>query len=82
MVTFFVRQRVGLVRCQARQRASTRSLIRLPGDDAAESFPAYLQELAAWAVNGVIAVLSMSGLFDGPAIMLFDGLPATGSRVL
>jgi hypothetical protein len=30
-----------------------------------------------WSVR-----MSMSGLFDGPAIMLFDGLPATGSRVL
>jgi hypothetical protein len=27
-------------------------------------------------------LVSMSGLFDGPAIVLFDGLPATGSRVL
>lgn len=38
---------------------STRSLIRLPGGDAAEGFPACLQGLAAWAVNGVIAVSTM-----------------------
>ena len=37
----------------------TSRLIRLPCGDAAESFPACLQELAAWAVNGAIAVSMM-----------------------
>jgi hypothetical protein len=32
--------------------------------------------------GGASEVLSMSRIFDGPVIMVFDGLPATGSRVL
>ncbi len=49
----------------------------LPSDKLAES----LALLKALQDAGHIAILSMSGLFDGPAIMPFDGLPATGSRV-
>ena len=37
----------------------TGGLIRLPSGDAAESFPACLRGLAAWAVNGAIAVSTM-----------------------
>jgi hypothetical protein len=37
----------------------TRSLIRLPSGDAAESFPRCLEGLAAWAVNGAIAASTL-----------------------
>jgi ThiF family len=54
----------------------TRRLIRLPSGDAAESFPACLQELAEWAVNGAIAVsLARTGVAADHTIYVGDPGP-------
>ena len=54
----------------------TGGLIRLPSGDAVESFPAGLRGLAAWAVNGAIAVSTMrTGIAADHTIFVGDPGP-------
>jgi hypothetical protein len=55
LVNLLCRQ-VKLIRCIEIISPQTQALVRLPNGDAAREFPACLQFLAEWAVNGVVRV--------------------------